>query len=66
MKRPPCEKCPKKGCGSYHDICRKYQIYKKEHEDMRAAKRKDKLIGTYIYENATKIKNIQYKKDKGK
>lgn len=24
MKKPPCEKCPKKGCGAYHDVCPDY------------------------------------------
>lgn len=28
----PCKDCPKTGCGAYHDICEKYQAYKKEKE----------------------------------
>lgn len=23
-KKSPCADCPKKGCGSYHDICERY------------------------------------------
>lgn len=27
----PCVKCPKKGCGKYHDICEEYQTWVLEH-----------------------------------
>lgn len=32
-KEYPCRYCPKKGCGSYHDICEEYQKIKKEREE---------------------------------
>ena len=31
----PCKFCPKKGCGSYHDVCQKYQEWKAEREKAR-------------------------------
>lgn len=36
----PCKKCPKKGCGSYHDICEEYQSYRKFIDK----KQKEKLL----------------------
>ncbi len=33
MKDSPCKYCPKKGCGSYHDICKEYQEYRAEREE---------------------------------
>ena len=24
----PCKDCPKKGCGTYHDVCPEYQAYR--------------------------------------
>lgn len=32
IRECPCRKCPDKGCGSYHDICPKYQPWKAENE----------------------------------
>ena len=44
-KKSPCADCPKKGCGSYHDICEKFKTWKagerenKEHiEPIRGSK----------------------------
>lgn len=34
----PCKECPRKGCGKYHDQCRKYlefQKYQKEEYERR-------------------------------
>ena len=35
----PCKKCPRKGCGSYHDVCPDYQPWVKE-ENAKKEKRK--------------------------
>jgi len=29
----PCKDCPDVGCGAYHDICEKFQAYKKLKEE---------------------------------
>lgn len=34
----PCLKCPDRGCGIYHDKCKKYQAYVSESKKIRAAK----------------------------
>lgn len=34
MKVSPCKDCEKKGCGTYHDVCDKYQQYKVDRESM--------------------------------
>lgn len=30
MRKPPCGKCERKGCGSFHDECEAYQEWKDE------------------------------------
>lgn len=27
MTNAPCKDCPRRGCGSYHDECKKYKIW---------------------------------------
>lgn len=34
MLEAPCKNCPKKGCGSYHDICQEYQDFRVKWESM--------------------------------
>ena len=35
----PCKDCPNAGCGSYHDICEKYLVYREAQKE-EYAKRK--------------------------
>ena len=32
MKECPCKKCDRKGCGSYHDVCKEYKGWSSEKE----------------------------------
>ena len=41
MRDCPCVSCPDKGCGSYHDECKKYQDYRKLCEFAKANRKKD-------------------------
>lgn len=36
----PCKECKNKGCGSFHDRCKKYQDYKKELDKREKEKKK--------------------------
>lgn len=35
----PCKNCKNKGCGSYHDICEKFQTWRKKIEKKRENER---------------------------
>lgn len=35
----PCKPCPKKGCGSYHDVCPEYRTWRKELDEKNHAER---------------------------
>lgn len=36
LTKPPCGKCERKGCGSYHDVCKEYQEWKRDYEKSKA------------------------------
>ena len=40
----PCKDCPKKGCGSYHDLCVEYNKYKRAKQKANKAERDDKPL----------------------
>lgn len=47
----PCINCERKGCGTYHDICKPYQEYKQEiartSQNRTKYKEKNAPIGKY-------------------
>ena len=38
MLKIPCEKCERKGCGAYHDVCPDFKKYKAQNEAMKPEK----------------------------
>jgi hypothetical protein len=57
-----CEHCPKKGCGSYHDVCPDYQAEKAERDKVFKEKCAYNDTRTYIVENSLRIKKAMLKK----
>ena len=43
----PCLDCERKGCGSYHDKCEKYQAYKESKYQVFLKKKKEETIREY-------------------
>ena len=43
--RSPCEKCEKKGCGIYHDLCPQYQEWKEYRQRISDKKSMEHLTG---------------------
>lgn len=43
LENSPCDKCPKKGCGAYHDVCEKYQTFAEARKNYRANQFIDKM-----------------------
>ena len=35
----PCRRCPKKGCGSYHDVCAEFRKWRKKIDERNDAER---------------------------
>ena len=64
MKNAPCGKCPKKGCGSYHMICKEYRDWRAEQDARLEEKHKNQHLRAYAYETCDKKKAIQRKKKK--
>ena len=40
----PCLKCPKVGCGSYHDICTEYQAFREWKDNQNRKKQEERDI----------------------
>ena len=57
---PPCKECPKKGCGSFHDICEEYIKYKTEVE--RLKKERYDQGRTEFELDAIKFRNLERRK----
>ncbi len=59
MMESPCAKCERKGCGSYHDICKEYQEYKATNEKN---KRKNIPLGREYIKASTYHSRVRKKK----
>lgn len=44
MSKSPCKDCERKGCGSYHDECKVYQEYVKNHSDSKEYNKRMKEV----------------------
>ena len=52
----PCKKCPKKGCGTYHDKCTDYADWRKWWEELsKVNKRRDEALRLF-FDDITKCK----------
>lgn len=51
----PCKDCEKKGCGAYHDKCKKYQEYELERQGIRHQK--------MLYQEFEYVKKIRRKRN---
>lgn len=49
----PCINCERKGCGAYHDQCKKFKKYTKEKTKIRNEKKKYNLNPRKRFENIT-------------
>lgn len=49
----PCINCERKGCGAYHDQCKKFKKYTKEKIKIRNEKKKYNLNPRKRFENIT-------------
>lgn len=47
--QPPCANCERKGCGSYHDECKKYKEFVKHRESEKAFNKRRKVGGRLQY-----------------
>ena len=45
-----CKECPRKGCGSYHDICQDYQREKAENRVKDKKKQAEQEIDAALYQ----------------
>lgn len=53
-REPPCGNCPKKGCGTYHDICEEYRNYRALCDEDLA--KRDKIFDETYYFYKRKVK----------
>ena len=54
----PCKGCPKKGCGSYHDICPDYQPWAKSEK-----KKKAKIQAENEIKSLSRDHELKYRKN---
>lgn len=64
FRDPPCNKCPFKGCGAYHDKCPDFQAYRREKEMENKKRTEDVIVRSYIKVNHDKMLKEKFRKEK--
>lgn len=62
MLEAPCKDCPKKGCGSYHDVCQNYQDYRVKWEAMVNERNKKRKVESEL--NCIEINRVTRSKQR--
>lgn len=52
-----CKHCEKRGCGSYHDQCEKYQAFRKTMKEIESKRAQNRSQQDCVYSCVTRMKN---------